>query len=169
MDSPQGKAEVVHEESKNGAQHIANDVEKVEAPEQATANLKLDKHGLPLLPQPSDRKDDPLVCLKTRQFWQSPFQQLFTDSRLELVGVAQALRGSTGLSSRFPRTYGRRHCQSSFRATEQAVSHHRRSGLLRAYGVHRLCWNWTTPDRAFGECLWSKTRLPSWQPSGGCH
>jgi hypothetical protein len=27
-----------------------------------TQNLKLDKHGLPLNPQPSDRKDDPLVC-----------------------------------------------------------------------------------------------------------
>lgn len=24
--------------------------------------LKLDKHGLPLVPQPTSRKDDPLVC-----------------------------------------------------------------------------------------------------------
>lgn len=27
----------------------------------ATPVLKLDKHGLPLVPQPSDHKDDPLV------------------------------------------------------------------------------------------------------------
>lgn len=25
-------------------------------------NVKLDKHGFPLVPQPSDNKDDPLVC-----------------------------------------------------------------------------------------------------------
>lgn len=24
--------------------------------------MRLDRHGLPLVPQPSDRKDDPLVC-----------------------------------------------------------------------------------------------------------
>lgn len=28
------------------------------------AQLKLDKHGLPLVPQPSDNIDDPLVCAK---------------------------------------------------------------------------------------------------------
>jgi hypothetical protein len=27
-----------------------------------TFNLKLDKHGLPLVPQPTSHKDDPLVC-----------------------------------------------------------------------------------------------------------
>lgn len=28
-----------------------------------TPALKLDKHGLPLVPQPSDHKDDPLVSI----------------------------------------------------------------------------------------------------------
>ena len=64
MESPQGKAEVIHEESKNDAQHVANDVE---VQREATAGLKLDKHGLPLSPQPTDRKDDPLVREITQQ------------------------------------------------------------------------------------------------------
>lgn len=45
----------------------------------STSALKLDKHGLPLVPQPSDHKDDPLVsrssqttniltCNKFKQF-----------------------------------------------------------------------------------------------------
>lgn len=29
----------------------------------STSVLKLDKHGLPLVPQPSDHKDDPLVSI----------------------------------------------------------------------------------------------------------
>jgi hypothetical protein len=37
--------------------------------------LKLDRHGLPLVPQPSDRKDDPLVCPNT---WFSFIPSLFT-------------------------------------------------------------------------------------------
>jgi hypothetical protein len=28
----------------------------------SSPTLKLDAHGLPLVPQPSDHKDDPLVC-----------------------------------------------------------------------------------------------------------
>jgi hypothetical protein len=35
-----------------------NDPEQLKA---ENANLKLDKHGLPLVPQPTDHKDDPLV------------------------------------------------------------------------------------------------------------
>jgi hypothetical protein len=35
-----------------------NDPEKLKA---ENPNLKLDKHGLPLVPQPTDHKDDPLV------------------------------------------------------------------------------------------------------------
>lgn len=33
-----------------------------EVGEESLADVKLDKHGLPLVPQPSDHKDDPLVC-----------------------------------------------------------------------------------------------------------
>lgn len=32
----------------------------------STPEVKLDKRGLPLIPQPSDQKDDPLVCSSTR-------------------------------------------------------------------------------------------------------
>lgn len=30
------------------------------------SDLKLDEHGLPLVPQPSDHKDDPLVSVSSR-------------------------------------------------------------------------------------------------------
>ncbi|KAJ9608894.1 hypothetical protein H2200_006665 [Cladophialophora chaetospira] len=86
MDLPQGKAEVVHEEGKNGAQHIANDVEKVEVQEQATPALKLDKHGLPLLPQPTDRKDDPLN-------W-SPALKLFVALQVSLLAFLGPMAGA---------------------------------------------------------------------------
>ena len=41
----------------DGKVHDAPTDAAVAAPE-----AKLDRHGLPLVPQPSDRKDDPLVC-----------------------------------------------------------------------------------------------------------
>jgi hypothetical protein len=62
MESIQSKAEVVYlEEGKESAQDTADNVAEVEVHREATGDLKLDKHGLPLVPQPSDRKDDPLV------------------------------------------------------------------------------------------------------------
>ena len=39
----------------------ANDTTTDSRKEQSGTELKLDKHGLPLVPQPSDYKDDPLV------------------------------------------------------------------------------------------------------------
>jgi len=41
--------------------HVVEDIE--EPSKHAEHDLKLDKHGLPLLPQPTDNKDDPLVSL----------------------------------------------------------------------------------------------------------
>ena len=41
----------------NEAKNTTSDSQK----ELITGHLKLDKHGLPLVPQPSDHKDDPLV------------------------------------------------------------------------------------------------------------
>jgi len=38
----------------NDSQELAGD---------ASSNLRLDKHGLPLVPQPTEHKDDPLVSL----------------------------------------------------------------------------------------------------------
>lgn len=39
------------------------DVSNQEHKEDGILNLKLDKRGLPLVPQPTDHKDDPLVSL----------------------------------------------------------------------------------------------------------
>jgi hypothetical protein len=62
MDSSPSKSEVLHmEEGKNTSQDDTEKTAEVEFQGAATANLKLDKHGFPLVPQPTDRKDDPLV------------------------------------------------------------------------------------------------------------
>ncbi|KIW73022.1 hypothetical protein PV04_01177 [Phialophora macrospora] len=61
MESIQGKAEVMYmEEGKEAAQDTADNGAEVEVHREATGDLRLDKHGLPLVPQPTDRKDDPL-------------------------------------------------------------------------------------------------------------
>lgn len=44
---------------------IAYEVENVKDPD--VSALKLDAHGVPLVPRPSDHKDDPLVCTRHLQ------------------------------------------------------------------------------------------------------
>ena len=62
MDNFQSKAEVMHmEEGKKSALDAADSVPEIEDQRNVMADLKVDKHGLPLSPQPSDRRDDPLV------------------------------------------------------------------------------------------------------------
>ncbi|KIY02001.1 uncharacterized protein Z520_02139 [Fonsecaea multimorphosa CBS 102226] len=65
MGSLQNKAEVMHmEQDKWSSEGAAVDIDEAKRGEiderEGTADLKLDKHGLPLVPQPTDRKDDPL-------------------------------------------------------------------------------------------------------------
>ncbi|OCT53997.1 MFS general substrate transporter [Cladophialophora carrionii] len=61
MESSQSKAEVTYmEEGKGSSQEAADNAAEVDVQREATGDLKLDKHGLPLSPQPTDRKDDPL-------------------------------------------------------------------------------------------------------------
>lgn len=51
-------------EVEDGQQALAHEKSTVDIDENgktSTPTLKLDKHGLPLVPQPSDHKDDPLV------------------------------------------------------------------------------------------------------------
>jgi hypothetical protein len=43
-------------------------IEEMEEMGVPTSNLKLDSNGLPLVPQPSDHKDDPLVRSSFRIF-----------------------------------------------------------------------------------------------------
>jgi hypothetical protein len=45
--------------TKNDSETV-HEMETVKDPD--SSHLKLDVHGLPLVPQPSDHKDDPLVC-----------------------------------------------------------------------------------------------------------
>lgn len=53
-------------EVKDGQQVLPDEKDIVdinENRETSTMTLKVDKHGLPLIPQPSDHKDDPLVSV----------------------------------------------------------------------------------------------------------
>ncbi len=66
MESTQVKTQAVHDESP--ATHVGladpTDVEKINQEElqgKENPSLRLDKHGLPLVPQPTSYKDDPLV------------------------------------------------------------------------------------------------------------
>jgi len=45
---------------KSDAEYAERDVVQIESAENG-GNTKLDKHGLPLVPQPTDHADDPLV------------------------------------------------------------------------------------------------------------
>lgn len=81
MASDQGKVEVSHaEEGKRSSLDDTYEVLKegqngLETPERS--DLKLDKHGLPLIPQPTDRKDDPLVCERLRSVSPKYFEGQF--------------------------------------------------------------------------------------------
>ena len=65
MEPLPNKVEVVHLEQGKRPSHDAVDAiagaNREQLENEGTPNLLLDKHGLPLIPQPTGRKDDPLV------------------------------------------------------------------------------------------------------------
>jgi hypothetical protein len=65
MDSTEGKTQVAHDEAPATQAGLVDptDIEKINQEELRKENpaLKLDNHGLPLVPQPTSYKDDPLV------------------------------------------------------------------------------------------------------------
>jgi hypothetical protein len=68
MDSTETKAQAVHDEG--SATHVGlidpTDIEKINQEElqgKENPSLRMDKRGLPLVPQPTVYKDDPLVSL----------------------------------------------------------------------------------------------------------
>lgn len=65
MASYQAKAEIVQMEKDQGAVPYTGEkveeAQQVEVEDAPTVAPRLDKHGLPLVPQPMQRKDDPLV------------------------------------------------------------------------------------------------------------
>jgi hypothetical protein len=70
------------------SEHQHSDIAK----EDVDLELKLDKHGLPLVPQPSRFKDDPLV----RNFLVSAEQSTLTTLGTELARMAQVGRPDPG-------------------------------------------------------------------------
>ena len=67
MDSALEKAQVTQTDDvlNNGAEIDLNDPQKLSG--DIASNLKLDKHGLPLVPQPTQHSDDPLVSLNLQK------------------------------------------------------------------------------------------------------
>jgi hypothetical protein len=51
----------LNDEKDSRPSHIES-AEDVSQTKEVHPDMKLDAHGLPLIPQPSDHEDDPLVC-----------------------------------------------------------------------------------------------------------
>lgn len=62
--------------------------------------MRLDRHGLPLVPQPSDRKDDPLVC-HNYYYHSPPPLALFFITVLTIRGRTGPLASSSLYFSRY--------------------------------------------------------------------
>lgn len=64
--------------SQSGHSEIENKLEQGSSIDQQEPPLKLDKHGLPMVPQPSDHKDDPLNWSTTQKYWIVVLMSAFT-------------------------------------------------------------------------------------------
>jgi hypothetical protein len=78
MNSTETKGQAVHDEG--SATHVGlidpTDIEKINQEEpqgKENRSLRLDKHGLPLVPQPTVYKDDPLVSLTPSRIFKPRF------------------------------------------------------------------------------------------------
>lgn len=123
------------------------DVHVVNGDEKATTQmLKLDKHGLPLVPQPSDHKDDPLVSKSSKFDTVYPTLcilprglQAFLTLISELVSCVEISGDAPDLLSRNGRTDGLGCHKSCFCPLGASFRDHARPGVLRAYSIRE--WN----------------------------
>lgn len=97
-------------------------------------DLKLDKHGLPLVPQPSARQDDPLVRLYP---FRLPEDSACSYSLSELVASAEACcAASSGfLVASGPYVFSGG--QSCIRSSKCSIQDLDRSGILRAGRIRK--------------------------------
>lgn len=112
--------------------------------------LKLDKHGLPLVPQPSDFADDPLVSLRP------PTHQglkLTCHPHTELVPLPQTPRNPPNLLARLPRPHVLRRRQPRLRPPGAQLPHLHRRSLLLIDDVHPIRRPGSLALRALGKHL----------------
>lgn len=112
-----------------------------------TPVLKLDKHGLPLVPQPSDHKDDPLVSIGSESDMVYPALPLFSSTResqafltviLELVSCVEISRDPPNLLPRDGRTNGLGCYKPCFCPLGASFRDYTCPGVLRADGIREL-------------------------------
>lgn len=113
MEPSQGKAEVLYmEQGKPEINHGEVD----------GSDLKLDKRGLPLVPQPTDRKDDPLVSEALVQgFYCHCFCFPLADRAIELVTYAENIYSLASFVARVSRTHGRCNRQPGIYTAQQRI------------------------------------------------
>jgi hypothetical protein len=92
-------------------------ISDLEKSDEATATLKVDPHGLPLVPQPSDFKDDPLVSdyLSSAQAVIVIPNRIHADSHPELAPMAEVDSLAAGQLHGLPGAVQRSCSQSQFR------------------------------------------------------
>jgi len=132
MDSEQGKAEVIHTEEGKSSSFSDGYEERKEGDngQAIISDLKLDKKGLPLVPQPTDRKDDPLVCKHVAELSTQFTRLTIYLSSTELVTMAQDVHPVASQLACLPWPYGWRNRQSGFHSSQQTVQYHCGTGLL---------------------------------------
>lgn len=115
----------------------------------AAPGLRLDKHGLPLSPQPSARKDDPLVN------WPSLIQARPTFSlQAELAPGPQIGSLPPSLASGAAWANGGCIAESGFRHARPRISNNSRPGIVPAGGLPRILGRGAAVCRAFCELDW---------------
>lgn len=97
--------------------------------------LKLDKHGLPLVPQPSDHEDDPLVSWPPTGHLLSMNTIQLTFDMAELVTVAEARSVDTDIVSVSREPNGISCGEPCICALGCRVQHYPSSSILRTRGI----------------------------------
>lgn len=100
-----------------------------ESVKESLPDIKLDKHGLPLLPQPSSHEDDPLVSLCA--IYRKSSSPLLTSSLSELVPIAQAIGAPPSILSLTGWSDVISRGKSSVCPNSSCFSHYPSPGVLR--------------------------------------
>jgi hypothetical protein len=145
----------------NGAEIDLNDHQKLG--EDDTSNLRLDKHGLPLVPQPTQHKDDPLVSLAL-----TSKHSIKALKSIELVPCSQVVHRSSNQLASMHGPHELSSHQPSLRPARKSIQNHNRSSILRAHSLHHLRRCWSTADLTSCKCLRSSPNLSFRESSGRC-
>lgn len=121
-----------------------------------TSNVKVDGHGLPLVPQPSNSPDDPLV---------SPIfgPRTLTQIHVELVSKTEIVHLP---SNQLACSLGANELcsdQSRIRSAREIFPHYHYRGILHLDHLHRILGSWSNPLDTLRQYLWTASDLPAWE------